>query len=94
IDGIKTPVGVIPKYEDLKKLFSDVLDKEYSMDSYIEQFTLRVPENLAKLQRMADIYKTMPDTPEVLLDLLKKQEDGLKGAAAKHGDYILPQDFS
>ena len=28
------------------------MDKEYIQEDYVEQFTLRVPENLAKLDRI------------------------------------------
>ncbi|MEM0331937.1 MAG: phosphoenolpyruvate carboxykinase domain-containing protein, partial [Archaeoglobaceae archaeon] len=55
IGGVETPVGIIPKYEDLKKLFSEVLLKDYSKDDYIKQFTIRVPENLSKIERIEKI---------------------------------------
>ena len=94
VDGIQTPVGIVPKYEDLKKLFSSVLKKEYTEEDYIQQFAIRVPENLAKLQRMREIYETkVPDTPKVFFECLEVQEKGLKEARKKHGDYISPLSF-
>ncbi|MFH1414673.1 MAG: phosphoenolpyruvate carboxykinase (GTP) [Elusimicrobiota bacterium] len=90
-DGIDTPVGIIPRYEDLKRLFKEVLDKEYSEAEYNEQFVLRVPENLAKLERMKEIYKTkVPDAPGILFECLNEQEEKLKKVAEIHGDYIEP----
>jgi phosphoenolpyruvate carboxykinase (GTP) len=84
----------VPLYEDLKRLFKEILDKEYSKESYEEQFSIRVPENLAKLARMREIFtQKVPDTPVVLLELLKKQEERLKAAVAEHGDYISPESF-
>ncbi len=63
-DAIKTPTGYIPKYADLKKLFKSVLNKEYSKEDYIKQFTIRVPENLAKIERVSRFYQeNVSDTP-------------------------------
>lgn len=39
-------------------LFKEMLGKEYSERDYIDQFTLRVPENLAKIDRITKIYET------------------------------------
>ena len=55
VDAIKTPTGYIPKYEDLQKLFKQVLNKNYAKEDYIKQFTIRVPENLAKIERVSKI---------------------------------------
>ena len=49
VDALATPTGYIPKYEDLRKLFKQLLGKNYAKEDYIKQFTIRVPENLAKL---------------------------------------------
>ncbi len=43
-EAIKCPTGMIPCYEDLAKLFKQVLKKEYTKDDYVKQFTIRVPE--------------------------------------------------
>lgn len=94
VQGLITPVGIIPKYEDLKELFYRVLGLEYTEDSYVEQFTIRVPENLAKLGRMKEIFETkVPDTPKVLFSLLEKQREELEAAAEKFSDYISPVNF-
>ncbi|MHC4906829.1 MAG: phosphoenolpyruvate carboxykinase (GTP) [Planctomycetota bacterium] len=48
VEAIKTPTGWIPKYEDLAPLFKEKLNKEYTQDDYVKQFTVRVPNLLAK----------------------------------------------
>ena len=53
VGALKTPTGYIPKYEDLRKLFKQVLNKNYVKEDYIKQFTIRVPENLAKIERVS-----------------------------------------
>jgi len=90
-EAIQAPTGLIPKYEDLRRLFREVLDKDYSRDDYVQQFTIRVPENLAKLDRIEAIYREqVSDTPQVLYDVLHQQRQRLKAVQEKHGDYISP----
>ena len=94
VDAIETPTGLIPKYEDLAKLFKNSLGAEYSQADYIQQFTIRVPENLAKLDRVENIYKQkVSDTPQVLFDTFEKARKKLKAIQGKHGDYISPFDL-
>ncbi len=93
VDAIKTPTGYIPKYEDLKKLFKEVLSKDYGEEDYIKQFTLRIPENLAKIDRILKIYREIPDTPGVVFRVLKEQKKRLLKTKEKLGEYVSPYDF-
>jgi phosphoenolpyruvate carboxykinase (GTP) len=94
VDAIQTPTGFIPIYEDLEKLFKDNLDKKYKKDDYVEQFTIRVPENLAKLNRVEKIYKeNVSDTPQILYDVFAEVRKRLKEAQARFGVYISPLDL-
>lgn len=80
VEAIKTAVGYIPHYADLKKLFKEVLGKDYTEDQYKEQFTIRVKENLAKIERIKGIYAKIKDVPEVLFKTLEAEEQRLKDA--------------
>ncbi len=42
VDAIDTPIGYLPKYEDLKSLFKSRIDKEYPEDLYVKQFSLYI----------------------------------------------------
>ncbi|MCX6354702.1 MAG: phosphoenolpyruvate carboxykinase (GTP) [Candidatus Aureabacteria bacterium] len=91
VDAIRTPTGLIPRYGDLKKLFREVLSEEYSENDYRDQFMLRVSENLAKIDRVSHIYKTVvTDTPEILFSVLEEQRKRLLDAREKFGEYITP----
>jgi phosphoenolpyruvate carboxykinase (GTP) len=91
VEAINTPTGRIPKYEDLKRLFKEVLNTEYGEEDYKKQFMVRIPENLAKIDRIKEIYETkVKDTPKILFDLLEEQRKRLTEAQKKHGDYITP----
>ena len=95
VDGIETPTGLIPKYEDLAKLFSENLNKEYKKADYVQQFTVRIPENLAKIDRVEKIYKEkVSDTPQIVFDTLDEHRKRLKAAQKKYGDNISPFDLA
>ncbi len=90
-DCIETPTGFIPCFEDLQALFKQVLDKEYSRDDYGRQFTIRVPENIAKLDRAEQFWREKAaETPAELFDVLAEQRKRLEEAREKFGDYIHP----
>jgi len=90
VDAIKTPTGYIPIYEDLKILFKEVLSKEYKEEDYVKQFTLRIPENLAKINRILKIYRGIPDTPEIVFQVLEEQKERLLETREKLGKYVSP----
>ena len=93
VEAIETPTGLIPKYEDLAKLFKDNLNTQYTQADYVQQFTIRIPENLAKLDRVEKIYKEkVSDTPQIVFDTFVEVCKRLKEAGDKHGDYISPFD--
>lgn len=95
LEAIQTPTGFIPKYRDLKMLFKEVLGKDYSEQDYTKQFTIRVPENLSKIDRIMEIYRSgVPDVPKALFKVLKEQKRRLKVAREKYGDYISPNKFN
>lgn len=94
VDAIKTPTGYIPRYEDLKRLFKEVLGKDYPKESYIEQFTLRISENIEKMERIAKIYQTkVPDTPDILFEVLAEQRERLEKLRKERGDYVSPAEL-
>jgi phosphoenolpyruvate carboxykinase (GTP) len=93
--GVLTaPTGLIPLYEDLRGLFEQVLGKQYSREDYVRQFTIRVPENLAKIDRIEKIYRTeVLDAPAVLFMVLSEQRSRLESLRSKKGDYVSPADL-
>ncbi len=90
---IETPIGYLPKYEDLARLFKEVFNKEYTKEDYEKQFTIRVPELLSKIGRIRKIYWDMGDVPEEVFRELDAEEKRLLDARKKHGDYISPYSF-
>jgi len=94
VDAIESPTGYLPKYNDLERLFSQILNKEYTKEEYEKQFTIRVPENLAKIERVQRFYQeNVSDTPLEMFGLLYLQRERLLRARERFGDYIIPKNF-
>ncbi len=92
---LKTPTGFVPIYDDLARLFRQHLSRDFTRDDYVRQFTIRIPENLAKLDRVEKVYREkVPDTPQILFRTFDEARSRLKAAAHKHGDYISPFDLA
>jgi phosphoenolpyruvate carboxykinase (GTP) len=93
-DAIRTPTGYIPLYSDLKRLFETYLGKEYSEEDYETQFAVRVPELIAKTNRIHKTYQdSVEHVPDILYRLLGEQQERLEEAREKFGDVISPAQF-
>ncbi|MBS3761914.1 MAG: phosphoenolpyruvate carboxykinase (GTP) [Planctomycetes bacterium] len=81
VEALERPTGLIPRYEDLASLFDTILGQSYSRVEYEEQFRLRIPENLAKIDRIEQVYReSVPDTPDILFEALEAQRKRLESA--------------
>ncbi len=94
VEALRTPLGLIPKYEDLRLLFREVLDRDYALEDYVEQFTIRTEKLIRKYERILKIYREeAEETPQHLLDILEDQLFHLKETEKRHGDRISPEVF-
>lgn len=76
VDAIKTPIGYIPLYDDLKYLFKNVLKKPFTEKLYEQIFSIRVDKILQKLDRMEAIYNG-ENVPVIFREILNKQRERL-----------------
>lgn len=90
---ISTPLGLIPEYEDLKRLFKEVLGQDYPRENYIQQFSLRIDNALAKIERIEKIYKDIEKIPSLFFETLDEQKKRLKRAKNESGPVISPEAF-
>ncbi len=91
--AIKTPVGYIPLYDDLKKLFKDNLDYDYTEKEYIEQFSIRIDKYLEKMDRMYAVFSKIA-MPKEFNDELQAQIARLKEAKATYGSVAEPSQLA
>ena len=93
-EAIRTPVGLIPKYPDLKELFKQVFDREYSEEEYNEQFSIRIAKLIDKFERISNIYSSEPNMPDGFKQELADQKARLEEARQKFGkDVVPPSEF-
>ena len=93
-EAIETPIGFIPRYDDLKALFRQIFRKEYTKEQYIEQFSIRMKHLLDKLDRIEAIFRQEDDIPKVFYDHLNQQRERLNEAKEKYKkDVVGPFDF-
>ena len=90
VDVIQTPIGGIPKYEDLQSLFKKVIDKPYSEELYVKQFSLYVDNILKRIDLQNEAYGKEKDIPQALFDVLKEQKEGLLKLKDKYGSVVMP----
>jgi len=94
VNAIKTPIGYIPIYDDLKDLFNVYLNKNYPKDDYLEQFSIRSENLIQKLNRVEMMYKEERNIPQFFWDILNKQRNKLLELKTKHNKIdFLPIDF-
>jgi phosphoenolpyruvate carboxykinase (GTP) len=53
-------------------------------------FTIRIPENLNKIERISKIYHDLLDVPSEVFHELDAQRHRLESALKKFGKYISP----
>jgi phosphoenolpyruvate carboxykinase (GTP) len=91
VGAVRTPTGLIPEYDDLERLFREVLGKEYSREDYVRHFTIRVPENLDKIRRVQEFCRAkVADAPPIVAEVLDAQRRWLEEAQAQFGDRVPP----
>ena len=90
VEAIETPIGDIPKYEDLKRLFKERIDKEYLEDLYAKQFSLHIDNIVARIDLQIDAYGKEENIPDKLFKILKRQRAELTALKDKYGPIVTP----
>ncbi len=91
VKGIRTPIGVIPRYDDLKRLFMERINKEYPEDLYTKQFSLYIDNILARIELQIGAYGKEEGIPARLFEVLEEQKKGLLELKEKYGPVVEPQ---
>ncbi|MDZ7671671.1 MAG: phosphoenolpyruvate carboxykinase (GTP) [Halanaerobiales bacterium] len=86
VKAIKSPIGYLPYYEDLRQLFARYLSFDYTEISYVEQFSIRIENYLAKFNRIKEAFSEIPNLPDEFETELNNQIKRLKEARKKYSD--------
>ena len=87
VEAIETPLGFIPFYADLKRLFASI-DKPYSRDLYEKQFSLYIDNVLARIDLQEEAYRKEQDISPTLFAVYDEQRRGLEALRAEFGSIV------
>jgi phosphoenolpyruvate carboxykinase (GTP) len=95
VEAYRTPLGFIPKYEDLKVLFAEFLGENFSRQLYEELFKFRIDPWIAKISRTIRFYThTAPDCPREYFDIWKSTAHKLTELKQRYGKVIEPGGYT
>ena len=90
VEAIETPIGFLPKYEDLKTLFETLIDKPYPKTLYDRQFSLYIENIVARIDLQISAYGKEESIPQQLFEVLREQREGLMTLKEKYGPIVTP----
>jgi phosphoenolpyruvate carboxykinase (GTP) len=88
--AIRTPIGFIPEFHDIKYLYKKIFNKDITENFYNKLFSIRVEKFLEKLDRVEKMYKAEEMVPDKMFQILYKIRNDLKAAQLKYGMDIIP----
>jgi len=86
VEAIETPIGFIPQYDDLARLFAGI-GKEYPRELYDRQFAFYVDNILARIDLQEEAYGK-ENIPAKLFQVYAEQRKGLEALKAKYGPVV------
>jgi phosphoenolpyruvate carboxykinase (GTP) len=90
VNAIKSPIGHLPKFDDLKDLFKSIIDKDYTEELYIQQFSLYIENIVARMDMQIEAYGKEPGISGKLFEILREQKDGLLALKKIYGPVVTP----
>ena len=90
VESIWTPIGRIPRYEDLKTLFTEVIDKEYDKKIYTKQFSLYVDNLIERIDMSMTEFSKEKGMPDAFFHVLMTWRRDLIALKASEGRIVTP----
>lgn len=88
VETVPGPTGLLPRFEDLRQLFREVLDHPYTVEDYNRQFSLKIPLELARIDRVEARLRQEADMPAVVFDVFAGQRRRLLRCRQRFGDVV------
>ena len=92
VEVLETPIGYLPKYEDLQTLFAGI-NKEYPRELYDMQFSLYIDKLIARIDWQKEAYSKGERIPAKLFDIYAAQRAELEAMKEKYGAIVTPAQF-
>ncbi len=87
VAGIETPIGVLPHYEDLRKLFAEI-GKGYSREIYDMQFAIYIDKIIERIDLQVEAYQKEENIPGKFFTILETQKKALGELKEKFGAIV------
>ena len=85
------PYRQLPKYDDLKRLFKERINKDYPRDLYDKQFSLYIDKIVARLDLQIEAYGKEENMPLRCSKFSRRNGEGLIALKEKYGPIVTPQ---
>jgi len=93
VEAIETPIGFLPKYEDLQALFDAIIAKDYTRDLYNRQFSLYIDNIITRIDLQTKAYGKEENIPQQLFQVLEEQKKGLLALREAYGPVVTPEEL-
>jgi phosphoenolpyruvate carboxykinase (GTP) len=90
VGAIETPIGMIPRYEDLRTLFADI-GKDYPQDLYDRQFAFYIDNMVARIDLQTEAYAKEENLPPRLFAVYERQKAELLALKSRFGGVVPAQ---
>ncbi len=90
VESIWTPIGRIPKYQDLKVLFTEIINKEYSKEVYTKQFSLYVVNLIERVDMSITEFSKEKGMNDAFFRVLMTWRRDLVALKATVGPIVTP----
>ena len=87
VQAIDSPIGWLPRYEDLKALF-DGIGKDYPLSLYDMQFSLYIDNIVNRIDLQTAAYREEENIPPQLFLIYEKQKRELLALKETHGSVV------
>ncbi len=87
VEAIDSPIGYLPRYEDLEKLFAGI-GKAYPKSLYDMQFALYLDNIISRIDLQTEAYSKEADIPTKLFEVYEKQKAELLQLKDQFGSIV------
>jgi len=90
VETIWTPIGRIPMYQDLQKLFAEIIGKEYKKEVYTKQFSIYTVNLIERIDRSIIEFSKEKGMHDAFFHVLSTWRRDLVALQAAKGRIVTP----
>jgi phosphoenolpyruvate carboxykinase (GTP) len=90
VGAIETPIGAIPRHDDLAKLFKELISKQYPRELYDKQFSFYIDNMVARIDVQREAFTKEKNLPPRITEVYAEQRAGLVKLKERYGSVVTP----